>query len=334
MTDTTLNSAEAVDWRPEIIEKDQSLYNWPFKSMKGLMWLKGYLFSPQSLIPSGLALITWFFLTPDLARMQVFSWDWILLIYLRNVALLTLVVGTVHYRLYIRKVQESEYQYDLNGLKTNHPRFLFRSQVKENMFWGLVSGCGIWTAYEVVTYWMFANGYVLFPVSWLESPVYIVILFIAIPHIRAHHFYFAHRLTHWKPLYDSAHYLHHKNVNTGPWSGFSMHPIEHLIYLSGVVLHWVIPSHPIHACYNLMTATIGPTWNHSGYEKIKVNQSVIKTEYFHYLHHRYFECNYGNPSVPWDRLFGTFFDGSKEGKKMMNVRLKQRAQLRGAIISK
>mgnify|MGYP001346727874 CR=1 FL=1 len=37
MTDTTLNISEAVDWRPETIEKDQSLYNWPFKPMKGLV---------------------------------------------------------------------------------------------------------------------------------------------------------------------------------------------------------------------------------------------------------------------------------------------------------
>ncbi len=329
MTDTIIDNHGFRDgWKPEIIKKTGTLYDWPPHFMVILGWLKGYLFSPQSLIHAGLALVIWFFLTPDMAQMQVFSWDWILLLYLRNVALLTLVVGIVHYRLYIRKVQGSEYQYDLNGLKTNHPSFLFGSQVKENMFWGLVSGCGIWTAYEAVTYWMFANGYVLFPVSWLESPLYIVILFLLIPHIRAHHFYFAHRLTHWKPLYDSAHYLHHKNVNTGPWSGFSMHPVEHLIYLSAVILFWIIPSHPILVCYIMMHGAIAPTWNHSGYEKIKVNRSVIKTEFFHYLHHRYFECNYGNPSVPWDRLFGTFHDGSGEAHQEMIDRLRRTATTR------
>ena len=58
------------------------------------------------------------------------------------------------------------------------------------------------------------------------------------------------------------------------------------------------------------------------YPELKENCAIIKMEYFHYLHHRYFECNYGNPSVPWDRLFGSFFDGSKESKKMMKARLK------------
>ncbi|GIT73066.1 MAG: hypothetical protein Ct9H300mP28_28800 [Pseudomonadota bacterium] len=69
-------------------------------------------------------------------------------------------------------------------------------------------------------------------------------------------------------LYDSAHYLHHKNTNTGPFFGFSMHPIEHLIYLSGVIIPWIIPSHPFHAFYHLMVTGISPTWSHSGYDKI------------------------------------------------------------------
>ena len=35
--------------------------------------------------------------------------------------------------------------------------------------------------------------------------------------------------------------------------------------------------------------------------------------YFHYLHHRYFECNYGEATIPLDKWFGTFRDGKKEG---------------------
>ena len=103
-----------------------------------------------------------------------------------------------------------------------------------------------------------------------------------------------------------------------------MHPVEHLIYLSGVLIHWVIPSHPIHASYHLLHAGISPTFGHTGYHKIVVNQKTItEGDYFHYLHHKYFECNYGQPSVPWDQFFGTFHDGSKESKKMLAQRLKQ-----------
>ena len=115
MTVTTLNISEAVDWRPEIIEKDQSLYNWPFKPMKGLMWLKDYLFRPIQIFHTVLVLLVWFFLTPDLREMKIFSWDWILALYLRNVALLFLVTGTFHFWLYIKKGQGEKFQYDKKG---------------------------------------------------------------------------------------------------------------------------------------------------------------------------------------------------------------------------
>ena len=315
-----LNQAE---WKPAILVKGETLYNWPFRPKIALKWLKNYLFGPIALIHAGFGLFTWFFLTPSLATMQTFAWDWITLIYLRNVGLLSLVTGSAHFWLYVRMGQGSDFQFNKHGLRENDPRFWFRNQTWENMFFGIVSGCGIWTLYEVLTYWMFANGYMLFPIEWLESPVYTVFLFLLIPHIRAHHFYFTHRLTHWKPLYDAAHYLHHKNTNTGPWSGLSMHPIEHLLYLSGVLLHWVIPSHPIHACFHLLHAGISPTWGHTGFNRIKVNKFEIDTNYFHYLHHRYFECNYGNLDMPWDHLFGTFHDGSQESKKRMGARLRE-----------
>ena len=325
MSDAVLDrQSDSLDWKPETISKDRTLYNWPVKPWQILKWLKDYIFAPVQLFYTCLGLFVWFFLTPSMTYMNTFSWDWILILYFRNVALLFLITGTVHFWLYIQKGQGTQFQFNKKGLRKNHSHFWFSDQTKENMLFSIVSGCGVWTIYEAFTYWMFANGYFLYPVEWLDSPIYIVIMFLLIPHIRIHHFYFTHRLTHWKPLYDTAHYLHHKNTNVGPWSGFSMHPIEHLIYLSGVLLHWVIPSHPIHASYHLLHAGISPTFGHTGYQKIVAKKTSIELEYFHYLHHRYFECNYGNVSVPWDRIFGTFHDGSKESKKMLANRLKLR----------
>jgi sterol desaturase/sphingolipid hydroxylase (fatty acid hydroxylase superfamily) len=81
--------------------------------------------------------------------------------------------------------------------------------------------------------------------------VYFVAMMLLIPLVRDIHFYWVHRLLHWKPLYKAAHYLHHRNVNVGPWSGLSMHPIEHLLYFTGVLLHWILPSHPLHAIFHL-----------------------------------------------------------------------------------
>ena len=38
----------------------------------------------------------------------------------------------------------------------------------------------------------------------------------------------------------------------------------------------------------------------------------FQSDQFHYLHHRFFECNYGNSRIPLDKMFGTFRDKLKE----------------------
>ena len=159
-------------------------------------------------------------------------------------------------------------------------------------------------------------------VTFAESPVYFVLLMLAIPWWRSIHFYWVHRLTHWRPLYKAVHYLHHKNVNPGPWSGLAMHPIEHLFYFSCVLLHWVVPSHPLHAIHNLMNAGISPVPGHTGFSKLEVSDdhALEYGGYFHYLHHKYFDCNYGGGSIPWDKWSGSFFDGSKESEEQMQAR--------------
>ena len=46
-------------------------------------------------------------------------------------------------------------------------------------------------------------------------------------------------------------------------------------------------------------------------------------DFFHQLHHRYFECNYGTVEMPWDRWFGSFHDGSDQGTKETRERKKK-----------
>ena len=51
---------------------------------------------------------------------------------------------------------------------------------------------------------------------------------------------------------------------------------------------------------------------------------LLVSRYFHYLHHRYFECNYGGDgTVPLDKWFGTWHDGTAESQKLMRGRRKQ-----------
>ena len=50
--------------------------------------------------------------------------------------------------------------------------------------------------------------------------------------------------------------------------------------------------------------------------------------FHHQLHHRYYDCNYGNPHMPWDRWLGTDHDGTP--RAMAEVARRRRARLRPA----
>ena len=53
-----------------------------------------------------------------------------------------------------------------------------------------------------------------------------------------------------------------------------------------------------------------PAAGHSGFEG-KLAEQVSFGSYFHYLHHRHFDCNYGESTLPLDKWFGSFEDGSR-----------------------
>ena len=110
------------------------------------------------------------------------------------------------------------------------------------------------------------------------------------------------------------------------WSGLSMHPIEHLLYFSGVLLHWVIPSHPLHAIFHLMHAGLAPAAGHTGFDKFvgKGERGIMVGGFFHYLHHRYFTVNYGVEAVPLDKWFGSFHNGTPEAHAEMEAKRKQK----------
>ena len=50
--------------------------------------------------------------------------------------------------------------------------------------------------------------------------------------------------------------------------------------------------------------------------------------FFHQLHHRHFDCNYGNGEVPWDKWLGTWHDGTEEG--MRRIRRRRERKWSGA----
>ena len=305
----------------------------PFRPLAILKWLFGY---PGYILPWNLlyALVTvavWFWVTPSLSTMANLEPAWIAFILARNLALVFLVYGFLHLRLYARRAQGSLFKFNHRWLDIDHAAFLFRNQTIDNMVWTLASAVPIWTAFEVATLWAYANGVIPY-LDPAGHPFAFVAIMLVIPLFRELHFYCVHRLIHWPPLYRAVHKLHHANINPGPWSGLAMHPVEHLLYFSGVLIHWIVPSHPIHALFQLLHAGLSPAQGHTGFQKLVIGdeRSVDFHCYAHYLHHKYFEVNYADGAIPLDKWFGTFHDGSPEAEALMNRRMKARAEKKRA----
>ncbi len=326
MSDVAIGTtAERDDAPPATPIRPAPVFVWPPRPaalLRFMFGLPGY-FLPLNVLYMGAALLTWFLLTPELSRMATWQWDWVAIIYARNLGMTFLLYGGLHLRFYVLKAQGTRYMLNRREPTARLRHFLFRNQVYENMFWTAGSGVLIWTAYEVITLWAFANGYIPM-LSWEAHPVYFVLLFCAIPMIRDAHFYFVHRLLHYPLLYKPFHALHHKNTDIGPWSGMSMHPVEHVLYFSGILLHWVLLSHPLHAIFHVQQTGLAPALGHVGFHKLLTRGGAVRSigqRYFHYLHHRYFECNYGGDgTVPLDKWFGTWHDGTPEGHVQMEAR--------------
>jgi len=306
-------------WQPQEKLEYSPIFIWPPSPTKFLKWLlkfPGYIW-PWNIFYIGIAVLSYLFFLPNINKCASFSLDWISVIFFRNIFLIVLLAGFWHIRLHILKYQNNEFKYNINPLGKEKKQWLLGSQTRENMFWSLCSGGVIWTAYEVFMIWMYANDLFLFPLKdWLSNPIYFGLLFLLIPLWQEFHFYITHRISHWKIIYRFVHYLHHRNVNTGPWSGLSMHPIEHLFYFSTVLIHLIIPTHPLHFIFHLQQTALRAIQGHSGYDQLILNNNskvaLPHASYFHYLHHKYFECNYGELSIPLDKWLGSFHDGTKK----------------------
>ena len=301
------------------------LFQWPPKPMAVFKWYAAYwLAITTSTVTIAVAIAIYFLILPPLDSMQALHWSWIGMVYLANAVPHVTVAGFLHLWLYRWKKQGTDFKYDARGQISDNGHFTFRNQVHDNMFWSIASGYTQWTAYQCLLFWAMANGYapaILFP----DNPVWFILMFPFLVIWSSFHFYWVHRALHVPFLYKIAHALHHRNINVGPWSGISMHPVEHVLYFTNFLIHFIVPSHPIHLLFHGYMQGIHPVFSHAGFEIMQVRRgtSAKLGDFFHQLHHKYFECNYGTVEMPWDRWFGTFHDGSAEATSETRARKKR-----------
>ena len=304
-------------YTPALPIRPSPYFNWPMDVAAIGRWMVGGWFPlSERLIILLLAIVSASFFHPDIEQSVVFSLDWIVPIYLRNLILMCLVAGGLHLYFYVWRRQGDDYRFDARPLVRNGKVFTFNSQVRDNMFWTLASGVTVWTAFEVLMMWSLANGYA--PALSLPGDLlWLVLLIFLLPMWETTHFFLIHRLIHNSALYQRVHALHHRNTNVGPWSGLSMHPLEHVIYLSTVLIHFIVPSSPLLIIFHLSYFTLSAATTHTGYQGIVWRGKLVLPlgTFHHQLHHRYFTCNYGGLETPWDQWTGSFHDGTAESHR-------------------
>ncbi len=301
------------------------VFVWPVQPINALKWvfsIPGY-FMPWNVFYVILGLVAWVWFSPALENFSSPSFETVSLVFLRNAGLVGAYFGAFHLRLYIQRRQDINFKFNPAWPQKDANKFMFGSQTVDNIILTFGSGVTIWTGVEIGILYLAANGFLIL-VSPIDQPIYFFVMIFTVHLWRDLHFYLVHRLIHCDPLYRLAHNVHHKNTNPGPWSGLAMHPVEHLLYFSCAFIYLLFPFHPAFIVIALVHAGLSPAPGHAGFERVVLQdgRAVDLDCYAHYLHHKYFECNYADGILPLDKWFGTFHDGSADSHKKMLDRLK------------
>lgn len=227
-----------------------------------------------------------------LERAATLEWDWVLFVLGRNLFLMVLFFGGWHYFLY-----ESPFRHKLADRKYNKKAY----DPSADRLW-TTSGFCISTTFEIGLMHLMATGRLAHYTDFWQYPYWSVFHMLLVPYYVEFHFFMVHKYMHYKPLYRWVHSLHHKSYNPGPWSGLSMHPVEHLIFFTSCCLCLFYELHPLHMLFPCVYARISPIAGHDGFDR------PAGGSYVHYLHHAKFTVNFGTPVVPLDRVFGSHFD--------------------------
>ena len=278
------------NYHPDLPLADLSIFKWPpDPHFLGRWVLRNWLTLSERVMMVGLATLCWLFLYPSLGTAKTLAFGWVFQVWLVNLGLMICIAGGLHWFFYVRRGQGKALKFDHREPAKGNSLWNFSNQVHDNMFWSLGSGVLQLTMFQVVIMWLMANEYVP-TISLASNPILFVAGLVLLPIWSEFHFYWVHRLLHVPFIYKHVHSLHHRNVNIGPWSGLSMHPVEHLLYLSSLLIHCVFPSHLILLYFHVIYLGPGAAMTHTGYEDLLVRDKrrLALGTFYHQLHHRYY----------------------------------------------
>lgn len=316
------------NWTPHKLAEPAPIWHRPFSLSKVLAWVPEYLW-PWNAFHLATALLWVLVLIPSWDSLATLSLGNYVYLYCLNAVGMFLFLGSFEFFFYVKRKQENRYKY--NGkFPADHPSdvFWFKSQNIDNFLRSFLITIPLWTVVEIVMLWAYANTWATW-LPWTTHWLWLSFIVLIAPAVHEVYFFCLHRAIHWPPLYKHIHSVHHNSINPSPWSSLSMHPGEGFPYMAEAWLHLLIPSNPVCAYFTLHSVGFGAVNGHLGFEKFELTENTMLDShaYTHYLHHKYFEVNYGGDGlVPLDKLFGTWHDGSKEADEQMKARFRKKKE--------
>ena len=158
---TPAGESKSWNWHPDIPIKTNPLFEFPFDLVATIKWFAAaWLPITEFGVYLVLAFGVWFWLTPPLVEMETLAVGWVGALWARNLFLLTAFATLLHLWLYTWKGQGDGTRFMRSAPTLKHRRFLAGDQLKDNVFYTLVSGVTVWTVYETAMWLAYANGLV------------------------------------------------------------------------------------------------------------------------------------------------------------------------------
>ena len=192
-------------------------------------------------------------------KSKVWSLDWVLPVIAYNLMCEVVLCNTWHWLTYVGPYAKGVVQKGVlsGGQKLNKDNQYEKNSADVGMF---TSSSGNlqreiffttlgWiqsSMFQCTFMHLWASGKLPYYNDFWAAPAWSIGHLLFVTYWREFHFYWCHRMIHpWfkkgsplksldigQFLYTHFHSLHHKSYNPGPWSGLSMHPVEHFFYYS------------------------------------------------------------------------------------------------------
>mmetsp|Transcript_21732 Transcript_21732/g.55925 ORF Transcript_21732/g.55925 Transcript_21732/m.55925 type:complete len:266 (-) Transcript_21732:589-1386(-) len=184
-------------------------------------------------------------------------------------------------------------------------------ELKDKLFIHFNRITGVTFVYNCLQYMSLSDT-----VKWRPAEMTLMNTVVALPALFIFYDFFYclwHRLLHVRAIYPWVHKHHHKQVvpTRGNLDAMNVHPVEFLV---GEYLHLaaltVVPAHAITFFLFILSMGVLTALNHTRLD-VKIPFGIYESRW-HDLHHRVPQSNYGQYTMLWDHLWGSYREDKED----------------------